>query len=268
MHKHELSTPCLVLELSRFEANLTLMARRAAAAGKLLRPHAKTHKCSQIALHQLAGGNCAGISAATMSEALGLARAGIENILITSPVVGADKISDLMRCQSLCRECIVVLDNYENALELQANAAENNIVLPVLLDLDPEMGRTGVSFEQAPELGKAISALPRLCLLGIQCYAGHLQHIPSATQRRSESQRLLHKGADIFKLLRAENAALRIFSGSGTGTASFDLQIEELTELQVGSYCLLDSEYAALEGERQLNFNDFCHIYGGNNQKI
>ncbi|MDD3694334.1 MAG: alanine racemase [Lentisphaeria bacterium] len=257
MQKQELSTPSLILELSRFDANLALMARRASAAGKLLRPHAKTHKCSSIAVRQLAAGNCAGIAAATMTEALGLAKAGIESILVTSPVIGSDKINTLLRCQSLCRECIVVLDNYDNAIELQAKAAENNIVLPVLLDLDPEMGRSGVAFQQAGTLAKAIAALPQLSLLGIQCYAGHLQHLANAKLRRSESLRLLGEAAAIFRALRAEHAQLRIFSGSGTGTAAFDLQIEELSELQVGSYCLLDSEYAALETRQQLGFNDF-----------
>ena len=65
----ELDTPSLILDLDVFERNLVLMRDFAAAAGKKLRPHAKTHKCPEIAKRQLAAGNCAGVCAAKLSEA-------------------------------------------------------------------------------------------------------------------------------------------------------------------------------------------------------
>ena len=76
MLKKELDTPSLILDLEVFERNLVLMRDFAAAAGKKLRPHAKTHKCPEIAKRQLAAGNCAGVCAAKLSEAEGQSAAG------------------------------------------------------------------------------------------------------------------------------------------------------------------------------------------------
>ena len=77
MLRNELDTPCLILRKEIFEENLRLMREMALAKGKKLRPHAKTHKCPEIAKRQIAAGNCAGICAAKLSEAEGLVAVGI-----------------------------------------------------------------------------------------------------------------------------------------------------------------------------------------------
>jgi len=128
----------------------------------------------------------------------------------------------------------------------------------VLLDLDPEMGRTGVAFADAVEFARQLVKLPHLSLRGVQCYAGHLQHIPDAAQRANESGRLMRKAADVFRTLRSLGFQLDIFTGTGTGTASCDLEIPELTDIQVGSYCVMDAEYAAVENPEFLQFEQFC----------
>ncbi len=258
MHKNDLDTPCLLLERSLFDRNLLLMRERAAVAGKALRPHAKTHKCSSIAREQLSAGNCVGICAAKVSEAYALARAGIESILITSPVTTPAKIELLLACAAISRECLVVVDNLDNASQLNEAATGLPNRLPILLDLDPEMGRTGIPFAEAPEFARRLTAMPNLSLQGIQCYAGHLQHLRNAEERRRESQRLMQKAAQVFRQLQSEGIPLHIFTGTGTGTASFDLEIPELTDIQVGSYCVMDAEYAAVENPEYLQFEQFC----------
>ena len=253
----DLDTPSLLLDKDIFDQNLRLMCERARAAGKLLRPHAKTHKCSRIAKEQLAAGQCAGVCAAKVSEALALLRAGIPSVLITSPVVGKLKIDNLCACLATGAECLVVVDNYDNAVALSAAADACGRTLPVLLDIDPEMGRTGVAFAEAPALAHRIAALEHLHLRGLQCYAGHLQHLPDRTQRQAESQRLMRQAAQIYRSLQSDGLQLDIFTGTGTGTAAADLEIAEITDLQVGSYCVLDAEYAAVEDPRNLAFEDF-----------
>ena len=86
-----LSTPALLVDLSAFEANLTKMADALKARGVGLRPHAKTHKCPVIARKQIELG-ALGICCAKVSEAEVMADAGIQDILITSPVVTKEKI--------------------------------------------------------------------------------------------------------------------------------------------------------------------------------
>lgn len=102
----DLSTPCLVLDLERFEANLEKMSRFARDHGVALRPHAKTHKCVNIARRQLEK-NAIGISVATIAEAEVMLRAGIRGLLITAEMVGEPKISRLVQVVSKAPDTFV-----------------------------------------------------------------------------------------------------------------------------------------------------------------
>ena len=246
MYKSELDTPSLILDWELFERNLFLMRDFAASHNKKLRPHAKTHKCPQIAKIQLEAGNCAGICAAKLSEAEALANAGINDILITSPVSAPWKIKKLGILNKKISSLKVVADSREQIGELAKEGTEEN-PLHILIDVDPEMGRTGVSYEEAPALGRFAASFPTLVLDGVQCYAGHLQHIASYEERAKESTRLMKKGAEVFHILKKEFPSCVIYTGGGTGTSPADVLIGELTDIQVGSYCMMDSEYLAVE---------------------
>ena len=246
MFKHELDTPSLIIDIDIFEKNLVLMRDFAAAAGKKLRPHAKTHKCPEIARRQLACGNCAGICAAKLSEAEALAENGISDILITSPVSAPWKIARIGALNAKISGLKVVVDHPSQVEQLAALAGEGAPV-HVLIDVDPEMGRTGVAFDKALEFARFIAKFPQLVLDGVQCYAGHLQHIVSGTERNAESSRLMKLGASAFRAVAAEFPLCRIFTGTGTGTSAADVLIPEVTDIQVGSYCMMDAEYLAVE---------------------
>ena len=246
MLKSQLDTPSLILDIDLFEKNLAAMRDHAAAFGKKLRPHAKTHKCPEIARRQLACGNCAGICAAKLSEAEALADAGIQNILITSPVSAPWKISRIAGLNSKISGLQIVVDDPEQIKMLSSLAAADRPI-HILIDVDPEMGRTGVAFDEAAEFGNFISGFPNLILDGVQCYAGHLQHIAFAAERAAESTRLMKKGAEVFNILKSRFPSCQIFTGTGTGTSTADLLIPEVTDIQVGSYCMMDAEYLAVE---------------------
>lgn len=246
MRKSELDTPVLILEKDLFERNLVLMRDFAALHHKKLRPHAKTHKCPQIAKLQLETGNTAGICAAKLSEAEVLASVGINDILITSPVTAPWKIKKLGALNKKISSLKVVADSKEG-LRLLAKEGSLENPLHVLIDVDPEMGRTGVAFEDAPALGRFAAQFPTLILDGVQCYAGHLQHIVSYAERAAESTRLMKKGAEVFHILKKEFPSCHIYTGGGTGTSPADVLIDELTDIQAGSYCMMDSEYFAVE---------------------
>jgi D-serine deaminase-like pyridoxal phosphate-dependent protein len=49
-------TPALILDLDAFERNIERMAQTVGASGIRLRPHAKSHKCPEIARRQIAAG--------------------------------------------------------------------------------------------------------------------------------------------------------------------------------------------------------------------
>jgi D-serine deaminase-like pyridoxal phosphate-dependent protein len=243
--KWKLDTPCLVVEQDRLEQNIRSMQAYVTSFGKKLRPHAKTHKCSRIAKMQMEAG-AVGICVAKVSEAEVLVRSGLKGTLITSPVVTDFKIERLMECLSLDPELMVVVDNPANAQKLNEEAKRRGRRLNVLVDLDPGMGRTGVSFRDGLAMGQSIHSLPGLRLRGVQCYAGHVQHITSFEERVATSLGWMEQAATVVQQFRDKGLPCDIFTGSGTGTCEIDGRIPELTDLQTGSYTMMDAEYLGI----------------------
>jgi D-serine deaminase-like pyridoxal phosphate-dependent protein len=254
----EIDTPCLLLDLDLLEVNLQKMQRFVTSAGRKLRPHAKTHKCSALARLQLEHG-AIGVCAAKLSEAEALVRAGIQDILITGPVVAPRKIEKLAKLVAEAPALLVVVDNLEGASRLNEALAEWGVEMGVLLDLNVGLGRTGADLRQAPQLVECIHACSQLQLRGIQAYAGHLQHVQSHQERKAASLTCLAPVAEFFRELRDRTASCDIFTTSGTGTVSFDLEIEEITEVQPGSYVCMDEEYGLIgSAENPDRFLDYA----------
>jgi len=244
--KLELDTPCLVVDLDLLDENLQKMQARVKAAGKALRPHAKTHKCSTLAKMQVANG-AVGVCAAKVSEAEALVEAGMSGVLITGPVAGREKVDRLVSLLGRAPFMMAVVDHPSGIELLESRLAEKGQRLDVLLDIDVGHRRTGVPPGRAMGLAERILSCSHLRLRGVQAYAGHVQHIPRYQDRRSASRESLRQAAAVFKPLQAREESCTIFSASGTGTARIDLAVPELTELQAGSYALMDAEYLAIE---------------------
>ena len=92
----DVETPALVIDLAALDRNIAAMAAKAKRAGISLRPHAKTHKSTDIAALQLRAG-AAGIACATVAEAEMLAAQGIGGILLTAPQMGGAKCAAIAR---------------------------------------------------------------------------------------------------------------------------------------------------------------------------
>jgi D-serine deaminase-like pyridoxal phosphate-dependent protein len=240
-----LDTPCLVLDLGVLDRNLREMQRRVSAGGKGLRPHAKSHKCSALARRQLELG-AVGVCAAKLSEAEALLAAGVRGVLVTGPVLVPAKEPLLLDCLRRDPSLLLTLDSAEAARRLDALLRPAGLRAGVLLDLDVGLGRTGAPCDGARALAREISALPSLRLLGLQAYAGHVQHLRDPEERRRASLACLRPATEAFRSLRADGMALEIFTAGGTGTHDVDLQVPELTDLQPGSYALMDAEYLAV----------------------
>src|SRR5437899_9741162 len=160
MTRAELATPALLLDLDRFERNVRKMAAHVKAAGKKLRPHAKTHKCPEIALRQVAAG-AVGVCVAKVGEAEVMAAAGVRNLLITTEVVGPEKIGRLLGVLERQPEALVVVDHPDNVREVGAAVAKCGRVLEVLGVVEVGGRRTGVEpGEPALDLARAVRHEP------------------------------------------------------------------------------------------------------------
>ena len=250
LHKTQLPTPCLVIDKIKLLSNLALMQQLAKDKGVNVRPHAKTHKCSKLAKLQLEYG-AIGICVAKISEAQVMVQAGINGILITSPIVADNKINQLTELIRQAPDTMLVVDNLDNAAKLNQVCQEHNLMLNVLLDIDAGIGRTGVALDKAIDYAHKIKQFNNLKFKGIQCYAGHLQHISELAERRRLSHQILQAAGEIKTQLLAQGIDCQIQTGSGTGTFSLDAELATVSEIQPGSYCVMDQEYSEIEYKEQ-----------------
>jgi D-serine deaminase-like pyridoxal phosphate-dependent protein len=236
-----IDTPALVIDEAALQSNIERMAKTAAAHKVALRPHAKTHKSAAIARRQLKAG-AVGIACATLLEAEALAAAGITGLLVTSPVVGADKAARLARINQVSPVTVVV-DHRDQFEGLRAALADGDPPLGVLVDVDVGQGRTGVTtLQDGHALARIAAADGRFAFRGLQGYAGHVQHVVAGAERRAATEKSVAALRSLVALLQAEGTACPVISGSGTGAHAYDMD-GPYTELQVGSYVFMDADY-------------------------
>lgn len=237
-----LQTPALVLDLDAFTRNVETMAAWAGAEGVALRPHAKSHKCVEIARRQVAAG-AIGACCATVREAEMLAAAGIPGLLITTPVALA-KLERIAALAAQGADIACVADNPDYVAALDGAAQAIGTVVKVFVDLDPGTGRTGVtSAGAALTVARAIMAAPGLEYAGVQAYAGHLQHIDDTGERIERMDGPVATLDACVAALREANLTPAAITGGGTGTHRLEPGRSPYTELQVGSYIFMDAQY-------------------------
>ena len=243
-----LNTPVLVIELDALERNIAAMAAFAAERGVALRPHAKTHKSVEIARRQMAKG-AVGACCAKLGEAEALAAGGIESLLITSPVVSAPAIDRLIGLNNHVGALVVVADHPDNVRALGEAAQKfGGRPLAVVVDIDPGFHRTGVATpDAAVALARQIADTPALRFAGVQMYCGSDQHIEAYADRRAAIAQRTEYLSGIITRLKAEGLAPPLVTGSGTGTHMIDAELGVFTELQVGSYVFMDSQYGVCD---------------------
>ncbi len=240
-------TPALLVDLDVFEQNIR--ACFAALEGKnvSVRPHLKTGKSSVIA-HKLLKAGAVGICVAKLGEAEVMAAAGIEDILITTELVGAPKLERLVQLLKNHAKIKLVVDNLEAARALNAKLEQAGLRVEVLLDVNVGQNRCGVQPENALELALEISKLEHLKLIGVQGYEGHLQHDRSFENRRNSCLAAMEKLGKVAFELENSGFEMQIVTTGGTGTYPFCSEHPRVTEVQPGSFVFMDSDYLETPG--------------------
>jgi D-serine deaminase-like pyridoxal phosphate-dependent protein len=238
-----IDTPALVLDLDAFERNLDRMSAALADRGLRLRPHAKSHKCPEIARRQVARG-AVGICCQKVSEAAAFASAGIEDVLITNEIVGPVKLRRLAELAARVRVGVLV-DDVEQVAALAEVAHRQSVSLDVYVEVDVGGGRCGVTpGDAAARLALEIDGRAALRFAGLHCYQGSAQHLRSPEERRaaiSAAAVATRRSRDAI-----EGAGLEVRRITGAGTGSFVLERDSglWDEIQAGSYIFMDRDYA------------------------
>lgn len=238
-----LNTPALIIDLDSLERNIEIMAGWCRDRNITLRPHTKTHKSVAIAKRQLAAG-AVGICCAKLAEAEAMHAGGIDDILITSPVVTAPAIKRLMALNLASQRLIAVVDHPDVVQDLAHAAEAAGKTLRVIIDVDVGLHRTGIApGEGLIALAKTVYDTPWLECLGLQAYAGHVMHEHHFDSRRDKSRKALALLKDARSQLGALGLYCELLTGGGTGTFDIDPDENILTEIQAGSYVFMDQQY-------------------------
>lgn len=241
-----LATPCLLLEADVLEHNLAAMMELVRGFRRQLRPHVKAHKSTAIARRQLEAG-AVGLCCATVREAEAMAEAGLEGLLVTSPVIAPAMIERLAQARDRISDLAVVVDS-EAGVDALAAGASADRPLGAVIEVDVGQNRTGVTTpEDAVRLARRIEALPQLRYRGVQAYYGHLQHVPAYAERKAKAAAQWARLQTFLDALSAEGLRPEIVTGGGTGTHLPDLEEGPFTEIQPGSYLFMDKQYGAIE---------------------
>ncbi|MFY3139688.1 DSD1 family PLP-dependent enzyme [Achromobacter xylosoxidans] len=252
-------TPSLVLDLAAFEANLRTMQAWADRHEVALRPHAKAHKCPEIARRQLALG-ARGICCQKVSEAVPFVAAGIGDIHISNEVVGPAKLRLLAQLARAAKLSVCV-DNAANLAQISQAMAAAGAEIDILVEVDVGQGRCGVS-DDATVLALAQQArdLPGVTFVGLQAYHGSVQHLRTREERAAVCRQAARIAASYQLLLRESGIACDVITGGGTGSAEFDAASGVYTELQAGSYAFMDGDYGANEWDGALAFQNSLFV--------
>ncbi|MGE3906818.1 MAG: DSD1 family PLP-dependent enzyme [Reyranellaceae bacterium] len=245
--RRQLNTPALVVDVEALDANIATMAAFARRHGVALRPHSKTHKSADIARRQIEAG-ALGVCCAKLGEAEALSEAGIGGLHVTSAVVTPQGIERLIALNGRTNGLTVVVDDAGNIDALAAAAARAGQTLSLILDIDPGMHRTGVwNDDDVVPLAKRIRDAGSLHFAGVQFYSGRLQHVEAYADRLKTVLEETARLARLVNELRQAGLPPAIVTGSGTGTHQIDATQSIFTELQVGSYVFMDTQYDAVD---------------------
>ncbi len=237
-----IDTPALVVDLAVLDANIEALALAVAARGLRLRPHAKSHKCPDIAKLQLARG-AVGVCCQKTDEAAAFVAAGVRDVLVTNEVVAPAKLA---RLAALARDARigVLCDDTRNVPALAHAAKAAGVTLEVYVEVDVGAHRCGVEAgAPAAALAQAIAAQPSLHFAGLHCYHGGAQHLRLPDERRAA----IAAAAEQVRASKTacEGAGLVVprVTGAGTGTWEHEAASDAWDELQPGSYIFMDADY-------------------------
>ena len=235
-------TPALVVRRAVMAQNLAALQDACVENGVRLRAHGKMHKCSTLGRLQVEMG-AVGLCCQTVGEAEAFVAGGVRDVLVTAPVPpwGWARLAALARVARVA----AVVDSEIQAAHAATSALAAGVVLDAIIDVDPGMGRAGVAITDAAALVQKVSRLPGLRYAGIQAYCGHHQHMMPAERAAAHAEWTVRLSALVAELIAAGLAPAQV-TGGGTGTAHMDLAAGVYTELQAGSYALMDVEYGDL----------------------
>jgi D-serine deaminase-like pyridoxal phosphate-dependent protein len=256
MKLRDIPTPALVVDVAAMQRNIDRMASFYAAGACKLRPHFKAHKTPAVARRQLAAGSCVGLTCATVGEAEIVVHERLAtDILIANEILGPGKAE---RAARLARDAdLTVAVDSQHALDDIARAATDaGVEVGVLVDVNVGLPRCGIApGEPAVALARRAADTAGVRLRGLMGYEGHVVGIEDRAERAAKCGKAMERLLSTARMVRDAGLPCDIVSGGGTGTYDITGRMDGITEVQAGSYVLMDTAYAKLDIPFELAFS-------------
>ena len=235
----DVDTPVAILDLDVLEKNIESMAQLAREADVALRPHMKTHKITSLAWQQMRAGAC-GLTCQKIGEAEVMIEAGIDDVLLATPVVGPVKIRRFLEIHRRARVTTVV-DCLEAAAALGRAAEASGARVEALLEVDTGLHRFGVSPKEAPRMAHVLAKeLVGIHFAGLISYDGQLYDLIGAEDVDREAYRAYSLLVDTADRVRSEGTPVMTVSVGGTSGGRMVSKCRGVTEYRPGNYIFND----------------------------
>ena len=252
----DLDTPALVVDLDVMDRNIKTLHDRFDQSSAKVRPHVTGHQTPKIAHRQLQAANTVGgISVTSVGEAEVFSDAGITDILVSSQIVTRSKIRRLCTLAGSNRIGVAV-DNPQNVSDLSQAAEAQGVTLGVLVELDVGLGRCGVApGDEALELARAVANSPGLRFDGIMAiaplpsFSSEASDFPERQERDATSWQVLQHVLETRELIEKNSLPVSVVSVGGTHNYDVAAGMAGITEVQAGSYPLMDHLYCRMRPE-------------------
>jgi len=241
-----LRTPALLLDEARMQRNVGRMRARAESLGVTLRPHLKTAKSLDVA-HRLFDGGSGPITVSTLREAEYFVAGGFDDLLYAVGL-SVDKLPDIHALRRRGAAICVVLDHPDVARAVAAHCADWPRPLPVLIEIDSDGRRAGITPDD-PRLGQTAARLEQavgITLRGVLTHAGGSYGARDAEGLRDWARREREAAVAAAETVRQAGHACPVVSVGSTPTACFADHLEGVTELRAGVFVFQDLYQAGL----------------------
>ena len=244
----QLDTPCLILDMDALDHNMDVIADYYGDRHSKLRGHSKNHKSPALALRQIQrGGTIGGVCAAKVAEAEVMVQGGVASVFVTSEVVAPPKIARLCALADQA-EILVACENEANAYDLSQAAAAQGVNLGVVIEQETGLLRCGVQeVDPGLALARLIDSLPGLSLKGVMSHQMMSEPSSDREDRATEAHRLIQPVLDLREAMIAAGLPVEIVSTGETWSYDIAGDMPEVTEIQGGSYLVMETSYEYME---------------------
>jgi D-serine deaminase-like pyridoxal phosphate-dependent protein len=238
----DLTTPSLILDRPRLEANAARMREKVRSLGVMLRPHVKTSKSIEV-LKVLAGGRDVPITVSTLAEARYFFAHGVTDILYAVGIapVKLPEVAELLRAGCKLR---IILDTPEAADAVRTFADAENLPIDVLIEIDSDGHRAGIGPDDPEliEVGRRLGTM----LAGVMTHAGASYDCRSLAEFEAMAEQERSLTVRAAERLRVDGQSCKIVSVGSTPTLHYARSLEGVTESRAGVYAFGDLVQAEL----------------------